>query len=143
MTRSAAGWSRPLAAFLALWVALFVGEPGLVHGCPVHGGIVAAAAPGHDGGGSRMAVMGDAHAAPAHQHHQGGHHGCTCPGDCTAGSSVVPALPAAPTTGALVEPTYRVVADGRPVEASLPRLAPPHALPFANGPPAAAPPRAA
>ena len=149
MTRSAR-WNRPLAAFLALWVALVVGEPSLVHSCPVHDGMAAA---GH---GSHVAAMATVMEMPASSRsahgadastttapadtpapsHQDGHHGCTCPGDCSAGSASAPALPA-PPTGALVVATYRAVAGARPAAASRPRLAPPHALPFANGPPAA------
>ena len=124
---------------MALWVALVLGEPSLVHSCPVHGG--GAAAVGQHGDMAGMAGHAAAtHGAPA-SNRDGGqrhHHACTCPGDCTSTGTGPAAL--LPSPDVTVDAAERlVVAAAAPTaESRRARPAPPHALPFANGPPAPA-----
>lgn len=136
MTRRAR-WTRPLAALFALWFAFVVGDPGLLHACPMHGG---------HGGVIPVATSGAEHHAPAHgdhasmghaSSHDASHHGsaqCTCVGQCCMAPSVAP-LPTAsamhlPATVSLAEPALVVAFVVAPA-------APDTRLPFPNGPPAA------
>lgn len=142
-------WSvRVLRAFLALWFVLSVGEPSIVHFCPMHGGLLGelAAAPGR----MHMSGMGmpgraasgrqlptrapDRHATDQPTAPQAHHH-CTCIA-CCMGAGTAAALPALHVT--LGAPAYTVaVAPAAPSAETLPRPAPPHAQPPGTGPPRA------
>ena len=115
-------WTRILSAIFAVWLALVMGEAGFVHHhCPMHDGPAAAAAgaPMMDHTGHRVAP-------------NGGHHACTCIGDCSA-SSAVTLAPAAE----LPIPDVLLVAAATPDRPSdtAPASRADFSLPFANGPP--------
>lgn len=119
---------RLLAAFCALWLAISIARPGIVHDCPMHGGATAGHA-AHQAG----------HSAASHASH-GSTDGqaasvCSCLGDCAAAGAVS------------LAPMRLALGEGRIVETQDPGL-PAHAyvpvarallLPFANGPPALPP----
>jgi len=119
-------WFRALIGIWSLWFGAMLSEPGALHTCPTHGG------------GSHAA-----HAAhmPGMEHGSGGQHApaskthCTCLGDCCSSSPAAP-----PAVRVAVDPAARVVRVTPSIVASAdaaPAEAPPHRLPFANGPPAA------
>jgi hypothetical protein len=116
--------ARFLSSLFALWFAVVVGDPGVLHACPEHGG--------HAGHGS------------AHSAHQraGGEHGkapattggCTCIGSCCAAPSLAPL----PEIASFTVSTAIVPAVSTPeYPASAPASLPERLLPFANGPPQA------
>lgn len=121
-------WSvRVLRAFVALWFVLSVGEPSVVHFCPMHGGMLAELA-----GASPMAGM----AMPGPHHGNGSsHHHCTCIDSCDAAgaAAVLPSLHVSltPATWTLAATPVATTAE------SLPRPAPPNAQPPGTGPPRA------
>ena len=117
-------WFRTIATVLAVWFPLIVGEPGVVHACPAHGG------------GAATAVAATAHhhgmphgSQPGHDHHD-----CTCI-SCCVGSVVAAPAPVAPTT-VFVDAIRDVVAS-YPATASLARQAAKHSRPYTTGPPRA------
>lgn len=119
-----------VAVLTAILLLAYGGEASVVHWCPMHDGPMPV--PAAQSG--RHAGAHDAHHAAnaGHQGDAGGDHKCRCLGDC---SQPVPA--ALPGAGA----TWTTVAPVAVREAPLPergrRPTPvPHALPFANGPPA-------
>lgn len=119
--------TRSLSALFAVWLALMMGDAGLVgHHCPTHDGAVAAA-------GAMDAHVGHAthggHDAP-----NGGHHRCTCLGACSASSSVTLAGPVDVPVPMVVLFTAAAV-DAPPASAPVARAD--FTLPFANGPPPA------
>jgi hypothetical protein len=142
--------ARPLHALFALWFAIVLGDPGVLHACPMHGGhgaappsaaaaataaaAAAAAAAGHQGHSAQM-PSGVDHSVPDSAQHPDSPVPCTCVGHCAA-SSTTAAVPAAASV--LVPGTHLVVqgaaapAPSRDVPAS-----PDLRLPFANGPPTA------
>lgn len=141
-------WTRPFAALFALWFAVILGDPGMLHSCPmhgahgVHGGAHAAAAAGgghdmaasHSMHGLHAAAEWDAPAQHGPQHHDKTGP-CTCVAQCCV-ASVVAALPTVaathvPATVASVEPPLHVAIGDVPASPDL-------RLPFANGPPAIA-----
>ena len=134
MTRRAR-WTRPLAALFALWFAFVLGDPGLVHSCPMHGGHGVAASASmvhHSAASAEHAAMDHATSHDASHH---GHSGlCTCVGSCCAAAAVapLPGVPAlhVPAAVAHAEPAVRVAFVVAPA-------APDTRLPFANGPPTA------
>jgi hypothetical protein len=118
----------PLARFLsslfALWFVVVLGDPGVLHACPEHGG----------------------HSAPgAHAAHQmsGGNHntapsapattsGCTCIGSCCA----APTLARLPQVASFTVAPEIIPEIGQPEHpVSAPAPLPERLLPFANGPP--------
>jgi hypothetical protein len=119
--------TRFLSALFAVWLALVMGDAGLVgHHCPMHDGTLAAAGSMDLHGGH--AGHGD-HGAP-----NGGHHACTCLGACSASSEVTLAGPVeVPVPAALLVTTAAPDAPG----AATPVARAHFSLPFANGPPAA------
>lgn len=146
MTRRAR-WTRPFIALFALWFAVVLGDPGLLHSCPMHGGHGVAHAAASTGSAQHVHGMAhDAHAshdiaaadAAQHDAQQGSpHHGtgpCTCIGQCCAMSAVasVPVVSAVhvPTTVARAEQPFVVALGVAPAS-------PDTRLPFANGPPTA------
>jgi hypothetical protein len=141
-------WLSPIAApAMALWVALVVGEPGIVDPCPVHGNVASAAgvasetappadahaaahatAPAVAGGGAHGGVP---HSAPAPQHQ---HKDCNCLGCCTGGvvAAILPTIQVVAFTATISEPEF-----GRPPVEIRARVAPAHTLPYTTGPPLA------
>ena len=137
-----ARWTRPVAALFAVWFAFVLGDPGLLHRCPMHGGHGLASATASAGAEHHAMAHGE-HDAASHDasnamSHDASHHGktspCTCVGQCCVASVVatVPTVAAAyvPTTISLAEPTLFVALAVAPA-------APDTGLPFANGPPSA------
>jgi hypothetical protein len=141
MTRRAR-WTRPLAALFALWFAVVVGDPGLLHSCPMHGGHAMAgmaASAGMQHHSATSAEHASEHASMDHatQHdasHHAGNGPCTCVGSCCVAPAVapLPGVPAmhVPATVAHAKPVARVAFVVAPA-------APDTRLPFANGPPTA------
>lgn len=139
-----ARWTRPFVALFALWFAVVLGDPGLLHSCPMHGGHGGARAAASTGGAqhaqgahssrdvaSAGAMQHDAQQGAPHQDKTGP---CTCVGQCAAASAVA-AVPVVaemhvPTTISRAEQPL-LVALGHAPAASDTRL------PFANGPPTA------
>lgn len=117
---------RLLAAFCALWLAISIAAPGLVHECAAHGGLVSTSADaGHAAGhGTHDGGSGD-HGAPA----------CSCLGDCASANAV--SLAAAPVA-LLDAPVVEATDPGLPDHAYVP-VARALLLPFANGPPSLPP----
>ena len=120
--------SRPLSALFALWFALVLVDPGVLHACAMHGG-------GH----GAPAVT-----APAAQGDHGGHHDatpekgsaaqCSCVGQCSVTPAVAP-LPHVPTFAVPTHVAQATSLFAEPAEFVAP--APDVSLPFANGPPQA------
>lgn len=130
-------WFRLVAALCGIWLVLVVGEPGVVHACPTHGGTASAATSVQSGHAMAGHSMASAHAAqdargataPAHEHQ-----GCTCIGCCIGGTAIAP-LRAAPVVLASIVATPTGVAIAS--AALLPRPGPQHAQPYPTGPPRA------
>ncbi|HEU4995100.1 MAG TPA: hypothetical protein VFT29_09770 [Gemmatimonadaceae bacterium] len=115
---------KRLALFLPLWLVCAVGEPSLVHQCPMHsmGGAGARqeAPAGHAGHST------EAPAAP----HSHGH--CSCIGSCTtATGAVVPQVASAPAASIVLAEPLVPAPLHQSARAEAYRL-----LPYANGPPA-------
>lgn len=127
-------WSvRVLRGLLALWFVLSVGEPSIVHFCPMHGGLLgelAGRAVHASMSGMDMPDMSGTSmpAAPTAHHH------CTCISCCVgAGATALPG-----ERVALGPATWTLAAA--PLGASaqrLPRPGPAHAQPPGTGPPRA------
>jgi hypothetical protein len=117
-----------LALLFPLWLTLAVGEPSLVHQCPMHGGTSATEA-----STSAHAVHGGhAHHTAPQQSGKQTRHSCSCISECANSLAVVVATPATVPLAHVVPTTHVEIAtslfqDRR--EAHTP-------LPFANGPPA-------
>jgi hypothetical protein len=129
--------SRPLDALFALWFAIVLGDPGVLHACPMHGGHgghggthAAAAHVGHEMHGGAQAT---ATSASDEAHHDAAP-ACTCVGHCCAASSVAPVPPVAAVyvPNAVAEARAPLSFPSTDVPAS-----PDFRLPFANGPPTA------
>jgi hypothetical protein len=139
-----ARWTRPFVALFALWFAVVLGDPGLLHSCPMHGGhgMAHATASATDAPQAHDAhMMHDVASAGAAQHdaqQSAPHHGttgpCTCVGQCCAMSAVasVPVVAAmhVPATISRAEQPLVVALGHAPAS-------PDTRLPFANGPPTA------
>jgi hypothetical protein len=132
-------WFRALAACLAVWFPLVIGEPGVLQPCPMHGAVAAAtnSAP-TSAHAHHVAASGEvSHAthapadAPAPPHN---HHACTCIGAC-AGSVAVALTTSAPELPALTV-VYRS-ASILPSGERLARPAPSFSRPYTTGPPRA------
>jgi hypothetical protein len=126
-------WLRLVIAVWAVWLGAMLAGPPELHACPVHGDHAA-----HQMSGADMAEM-PAHAAhPAHNgapSHQSGTH-CTCVGACCGAVPV--AAPAAQVAEISVDEAIAVVPVAPLREDRATTVAPPHSLPFANGPPSQA-----
>jgi hypothetical protein len=119
-------WTRILSAFFAVWLALVMGEAGVVHHhCPMHDG----PAPGIAGGDMAGHAAHGGQGAP-----NGGHHACTCLGACSATSAVT----LVDTVGVPI-PALVLAAAAAPDSAvrTAPAARAHFSLPFANGPPPA------
>jgi hypothetical protein len=133
---------RPLLSTLfALWFAVILGDPGVLHSCAMHG-----AGGGHGGHGSAAATtapaemhgmshdMSDmAHGAPAESPHDRQPPVCTCVGHCCATTATAP-LPRVATIELPTLDVPHVAPSVGPAEFA--PAAPDHLIPFANGPPA-------
>ncbi|MEO8337625.1 MAG: hypothetical protein ABI664_21795 [bacterium] len=126
-------WSRPFAALFALWFAAILGDPGVLHSCPMHGAhsvhaSATSAQPTHDmhGGASTH------HASHGDSHQQTPTGPCSCVGHCSATNAVasVPAVArfTVPVHVALPKVQPEFPEDGIPASPDL-------RIPFANGPP--------
>ena len=131
--------SRIVHALFAVWFALVLGDPGVLHACPMHGGHGAAHAAtaepapnvshphaGHDAAASEhVSESAQLPGAPAP---------CTCVGHCAATPAALP-LPL-PATVQVTEVAAEV---RRPPAAPIHEApaSPALRLPFANGPPTA------
>ena len=137
MTRRAR-WTRPLAALFALWFAFVIGDPGLMHSCPMHGGHGAtgigtpAGMQHHSAGNAEHASMD--HATSHDASHHGSNGQCTCVGQCCVAAALAPL----PTVAALYVPAAIALAEpAQHVAFVVAPAAPDTRLPFANGPPTA------
>lgn len=117
-------WFRTIATVLAVWFPLIVGEPGVVHACPAHGG--------H--GATSVAATAHHHGMPRGSQPGHDHHDCTCI-SCCVGSVVAAPAPVAPTT-VFVDAIRDVVAS-YPATATLARQTAEHSRPYTTGPPRA------
>ena len=127
--------ARPVAMLFALWFAIVLGDPGMLHTCAMHGGhgghgaASAAAATAHDG---HMAHGAAHQSAPADAPQPKSPAPCTCLGHCCAVTvaAPLPALATVPVPVAVAEERHPL--DAPAVEAP---AAPDRRLPFSNGPP--------
>jgi hypothetical protein len=130
-------FSRPLNALFALWFAMVLGDPGVLHSCPMHGGHGAAhgaaAAGSHGSHASHDMAAADA-GSPGAAHHGDAPAPCTCVGHCCAAPAVAPVSPAA--TVAVPDAVARV-RDPLAAPAGDAPASPDLRLPFGNGPPTA------
>jgi hypothetical protein len=144
MLRCFAGFRRPVNALFALWFAIVLGDPGVLHACPMHGGAhgaghsaaaghTAAGPDGHAAHGAAMAGVAE-ESAPQTAHHGDTPAPCTCVGHCCAAPAAAP-LPLLATV--LVVETAAEVRRPPVAPVDEPPAAPALRLPFANGPPAA------
>lgn len=145
MTRRAR-WTRPFIALFALWFAFVLGDPGLLHSCPMHGDHGTAHTMASAG---TMQQMHGAHDAPAmhdaasgmqHDSQQGSpHHGRTGPCTCVGQSCVTSAVASVPVVAAMQVPTTTIARAEQPLVVALGQApaSPDTRLPFANGPPTA------
>jgi hypothetical protein len=123
-------WSRPFAALFALSFAMVLGDPGLLHSCPMHGAHAMQAS-----SGSAHAMHG---AANTHLASTGGSQKqaptgpCTCVGHCCATTAVAP-LPKLATFAVPAHVAQLVAYPELPSDEVPP--SPDFSLPFANGPP--------
>jgi hypothetical protein len=114
---------RRLLILLPLWLAFAIADPGVLHSCPMHGGMPAATSLSHAAGHAHH------HAPQAPEHHHGA---CTCIGACTAATAIF--APTAATTialGTIVDthvatPAFESRVSARDAQ---------YRLPFSNGPP--------
>lgn len=141
---------RPIAALLALWMALYLGAPQLVHPCPAHSALRAshaasASSAARHGGHHQAAPSGARGESGAHdlvsapgdhgEHHRGDRAGdsCCCPGpQCGSGSALLEGALAWHFAGVIRATDARAFGPRTP---GRPRAA--HSLPFATAPPAA------
>ena len=133
-------WFRSLATFLAVWFPLVIGEPGVLHPCPMHGAGAAHATMHHAGmqdaamhhGAMHDGAMHDAPSgAPAAPHHD--HSGCTC---ITCCSVSVAGLLAPDVPASTIDVVVRSVIAALPPATQLPQSSATHVRPYPTGPPA-------
>jgi len=120
-----------LALLLPLWLVFAIGEPSLVHQCPMHD-VASTQGTAIDPHATHAEHAEHAEHAPADRPAPHSHQCCSCIGACTAASSVVAPRPAAIPAAliALGEPLApATVVQSVRVEAH-------RVLPYANGPPA-------
>ena len=123
--------SRFFRLMLGVLLVFVVGEPGIVDACPIHGNIALLTGRAVPQGGGHQVAAHKGTPAGAHHEHNGS---CSCLGLCTSGALAV-VLPSPAITPVAVEVTstesLRFFVEVRW------HTAPPHARPFATGPPAA------
>ena len=132
-------WFRSLASFLAVWFPLVIGEPGVLHPCPMHGAAAAHSA-AHHGAASHAAMQhGSMHdagmrdaspAAPVAPHHS--HAGCTCITCCAVSVAGVLAPDAPAST---IDVVVRSVAAVSHPATELLHSSATHVRPYPTGPP--------
>ena len=116
-------WSRAFAVLMAVWLAVSLAEPAILHACPVHGGIGAEAS---------HAAMPHAMHHPV-RHEDQARHLCSCIGACCSAAPIgLATAPISVASSAIVVTTDALLPEYSPSGASAE-----HVLPFANGPPAA------
>lgn len=125
-------WFRSLATLLAVWFPLMVGEPGVLHLCPMHGGSPVASAPqpaahAHHGAAASTELTSKQGSRQGHDHHH-----CTCIASCTSTATAVPAPD--PPAVVVVEAAY-ATKSALPNVGSLARPAPEYSRPYTTGPP--------
>jgi hypothetical protein len=129
---------RLLARLLfALWFAVVLGDPGMLHSCPMHGGGMAHGAQSAEQTSaqpSAHAAHGAEAGAPAgHGSQPDAAHHCSCASHCSATPIVAPLSAAAamhvPVAVAEARHPRGAPSDDAPASPDL-------RLPFANGPPA-------
>lgn len=116
-------WFRAVATVLAVWLPLIVGEPGVVHACPAHGGAAA----------TMTMAMAHHHGMPHGSQPGHDHHDCTCI-SCCVGSVIAAPTITAPTI--LFVDAIREAGAAYPA-ASIARQAPEYSRPYTTGPPRA------
>lgn len=125
---------------LALWLALSLGESGIVHACPMHDGAAGSAAGDH--GAAHAPVHAevaavhdgpsDAHATPAaHPDTDDGHAACTCLGTCGVPGVAAILAESLQVPDAIVATAAAIATSG----AEIAHARDAHFHPFANGPP--------
>ena len=130
--------SRIVHALFAVWFAIVIGDPGVLHACPMHGGHgtshqAAAAVPDsaheHAGHGTSSTAQASHDASVPDAGAP-----CTCVGHCSAAPAALP-LPVSGT----VQVSDVAAEVRRPAAApvAVAPAAPALRLPFANGPPTA------
>jgi hypothetical protein len=133
-----APWFRSLASFLAIWFPLVIGEPGILHPCPMHGAAAAHSTMHHaaaqhamESDAMRHGAMHDASPeAPATPHHD--HAGCTCITCCAVS---VAGFLAPDTPASTIDVVVRSVAAALlPATQPLRSIAT-HVRPYPTGPP--------
>jgi hypothetical protein len=129
--------TRPLTALFALWFAVMLGDPGLLHTCAMHGGhgshgATPAATAAHDAPMAHGAHGAMHQSAPADAPRPDAAGPCTCIGHCCAVTVAAP-LP----TPATIPVPVAVAQERHPLDAPAADApaAPDRRLPFANGPP--------
>lgn len=130
--------TRILRALLAVWFVLSVGEPSVVHFCPMHASAAAELASMGLGEASHHAAGHHTHHGMAGEsrspdHHQHQHH-CTCIDCCVASASSALAASAVQ----MEAPRVVVIVAPSPSRTDvLPLDEPPHLRPPSTGPPRA------
>jgi hypothetical protein len=128
--------TRPFTALFALWFAVMLGDPGMLHTCAMHGGHGAAhaapAATRHEMQGTHGAHGAGHQTVPSNTQQPDAPGPCTCVGHCCAVTVAVP-LPAV----AILPVPVAVAEERHPLDAPSgdAPAAPGLRLPFANGPP--------
>jgi hypothetical protein len=121
-------WTRPFSALFALWFAMVLGDPGVLHSCPMHGGAhaVASAHASHDQAAHHASHESAPDKSSAAQ--------CSCVGHCCAATAAAPL----PLVAPFAVPSHVANSTARPEQPSddVPS-SPDVRLPFANGPPQA------
>src|SRR3954451_20536840 len=87
--------SRLLPALFGLWFVVVLGDPGVLHACPMHGAhgaghSAAMTSSGHAGHGEHGSSMNDASSATGAGHHETAPGPCTCVGQCCSAAAVAP-----------------------------------------------------
>jgi hypothetical protein len=129
MRRTTLG-SRSITILFALWFAMVLGDPGVLHACPMHGALDASSTPAASHAMHAGAAMPDS----GHSHEHGAHTGCTCVGHCCATPGTTPASTAA--TFSLVAHVVETSARREFPRDDIPR-SPDLRLPLATAPPRA------
>jgi hypothetical protein len=126
-------WSRPFVALFALWFAAVLGDPGVLHSCPMHGAHAGQTAGASTQSTHDMHGGASGHHAPSGDSHQKAPTGpCSCVGHCCAANAVA----AAPMAATFTVPVHVALPNARPEfpDDAIP-ASPDLRLPFANGPP--------
>src|SRR6478672_799559 len=101
--------TRPVSVLFALWFAAVLGDPGVLHSCPMHGAHAnqAATSAGHEGHGTAATAH---HASSGDSHHQAPTGPCSCVGHCCATNAVA----SVPTVASFTVPAHVALPNARP-----------------------------